>query len=70
MRKTVDLTTIDTLNKEGKTQKVISKGAVRRALCPSTLIQRRKGGQDLVEKNRFAHPILMFDDHCELDFSN
>ncbi len=44
MGKTADLTvvqktTIDTLHKEGKTQKVIAKeAAVHRALCPSTYI--------------------------------
>ncbi len=48
MGKTADLTvvqktTIDTLHKEGKTQKVIAKEAdVHRALCPSTLIERRR----------------------------
>ncbi|KAI4894194.1 hypothetical protein NFI96_025616 [Prochilodus magdalenae] len=36
--------TIDTLHKEGKTQKVIAKRlAVHRALCPSTLIERTYG---------------------------
>ncbi len=52
MGKTADLTvvqktTIDTLHKEGKTQKVM---AVHRALCPSTLIERRREGKDVVEK--------------------
>ncbi len=55
MGKTADLTvvqktTIDTLHKEGKTQKVIAKEAVHRALCPSTLIERRREGKDVVEK--------------------
>ncbi len=56
MGKTADLTvvqktTIDTLHKEGKTQKVIAKRlAVHRALCPSTLIERRREGKDVVEK--------------------
>ncbi len=58
--KTADLTvvqktTIDTLHKEGKTQKVIAKEAVwlalHRALCPSTLIKRRREGKDVVEKS-------------------
>ncbi len=49
MGKTADLTvvqktTIDTLHKEGKTQKVIAKEAgVHRALCPSTLNREAKG---------------------------
>ncbi|KAI2661099.1 Transposable element Tc1 transposase [Labeo rohita] len=53
MGKTADLTvvqktTIDTLHKEGKTQKVIAKEAgVHRALCPSTLIERRREGKDV-----------------------
>ncbi len=56
MGKTADLTvvqktTIDTLHKEGKTQKVIAKEAVHRALCPSTLIERRREGKDVVEKS-------------------
>ncbi len=57
MGKTADLTvvqktTIDTLHKEGKTQKVIAKeAAVHRALCPSTLIERRREGKDVVEKS-------------------
>ncbi len=56
MGKTADLTvvqkmTIDTLHKEGKTQKVLQKRlAVHRALCPSTLIERRREGKDVVEK--------------------
>ncbi len=55
MGKTADLTvvqktTIDTLHKEGKTQKVIAK-EVHRALCPSTLIERRREGKDVVEKS-------------------
>ncbi len=55
MGKTADLTvvqktTIDTLHKEGKTQKVIAKEA-HRALCPSTLIERRREGKDVVEKS-------------------
>ncbi len=56
MGKTADLTvvqktTIDTLHKEGKTQKVIAKEAgCSRALCPSTLIERRREGKDVVEK--------------------
>ncbi len=42
----------DTLHKEGKTQKVIAKKrrAVHRALCQSTLIERRREGKDVVEK--------------------
>ncbi len=57
MGKTADLTvvqktTIDTLHKEGKTQKFIAKRlAVHRALCPSTLIERRREGKDVVEKS-------------------
>ncbi len=57
MGKTADLTvvqktTIDTLHKEGKTQKVMQKRlAVHRALCPSTLIERRREGKDVVEKS-------------------
>ncbi|KAI2656570.1 30S ribosomal protein S16 [Labeo rohita] len=52
MGKTADLTvdqkmTIDTLHKEGKTQKRL---AVHRALCPSTLIEWRREGKDVVEK--------------------
>ncbi len=56
MGKTADLTvvqktTIDTLHKEGKTQKVIANRlAVHRALCSSTLIERRREGKDVVEK--------------------
>ncbi len=55
MGKTADLTvvqktTIDTLHKEGKTQKVIAKETgCHRALCPSTLIERRREGKDMVE---------------------
>uniref|UniRef100_A0A9J7XZD2 Transposase Tc1-like domain-containing protein n=1 Tax=Cyprinus carpio carpio TaxID=630221 RepID=A0A9J7XZD2_CYPCA len=49
MGKTADLTavqktTIDTLHKEGK------RLAVHRALCPSTLIERRREGKDVIEK--------------------
>ncbi len=57
MGKTADLTvvqktTIDTLHKEGKTQKVMQKRlAVHRALSPSTLIERRREGKDVVEKS-------------------
>ncbi len=53
--KTADLTvvqkmTIDTLHKEGKTQKVIAKEAGCSELCvPSTLIERRREGKDVVE---------------------
>ncbi len=56
MGKTADLTvvqktTIDTLHKEGKTQKVIAidgtELAVHRALCPSTLIEKGR----MKEKN-------------------
>ncbi len=52
MGKTADLTvvqktTIDTLHKEGKIQKVIAK----EALCPSTLIERRREGNYVVEKS-------------------
>ncbi len=56
MGKTADLTvvqktTIDTLHKEGKTQRSLQKRlAVHRALCPSTLIERRREGKDVVEK--------------------
>ncbi len=56
MGKTADLTvvqktTIDTLHKEGKTQKVIAKEAgCSQSLCPSTLIERRREGKDVVEK--------------------
>ncbi len=57
MGKTADLTvvqktTIDTLHKEGKTQKVIAKEAgCSQSLCPSTLIERRREGKDVVEKS-------------------
>ncbi len=57
MGKTADLTvvqktTIDTLHKEGKTQRSLQKRlAVHRALCPSTLIERRREGKDVVEKS-------------------
>ncbi len=61
MGKTADLTvvqktTIDTLHKEGKTQKVIAKEAgcsqsVQVSKCPSTLIERRREGKDVVEKS-------------------
>ncbi len=58
MGKTADLTvvqktTIDTLHKEGKTQKrsLQKRLAVHRALCPSTLIERRREGKDVVEKS-------------------
>ncbi len=56
MGKTADLTvvqktTIDTLHKEGKTQKVIAKEAGCSELCPSTLIERRREGKDVVEKS-------------------
>ncbi len=61
MGKTVDLTvvqktTIDTLHKGGQDTrsfcKVIAKRlAVHRALCPSTLIERRREGKDVVEKS-------------------
>ncbi len=56
MGKTADLTvvqktTIDTLHKEGKTQRSLqNRLAVHRALCPSTLIERRREGKDVVEK--------------------
>ncbi len=56
MGKTADLTvvqktTIDTLHKEGKTQKVIAKEAgCSQSSCPSTLIERRREGKDVVEK--------------------
>ncbi len=54
MGKTADLTvvqktTIDTLHKEGKTQKVIAK-EVHRALCLSTLIERRREGKDVYKQ--------------------
>ncbi len=53
MGKTADLTvvqktTIDTLHKEGKTQKVIAKEA---GCSQSTLIERRREGKDVVEKS-------------------
>ncbi len=57
MGKTADLTvvqktTIDTLHKEGKTQSSLQKRlAVHRALCPSTLIEKRREGKDVVEKS-------------------
>ncbi len=57
MGKTADLTvvqktTIDTLHKEGKTQRSLQRSlAVHRALCPSTLIERRREGKDVVEKS-------------------
>ncbi len=57
MGKTADLTvvqktTIDTLHKEGKTQRSLQKRlAVHRALCPSTLIERRREGKDVVAKS-------------------
>ncbi len=56
MGKTADLTvvqktTIDSLHKEGKTQRSLqNKLVVHRALCPSTLIERRREGKDVVEK--------------------
>ncbi len=57
MGKTADLTvvqktTIDTLHKEGKTQRSLQKRlAVHRALSPSTLIEGRREGKDVVEKS-------------------
>ncbi len=53
MGKTADLTvvqktTIDTLHKEGKTQKVIANKA---GCSQSTLIERRREGNDVVEKS-------------------
>ncbi len=57
MGKTADLTvlqktTTDTLHKEGKTQRSLQMSlAVHRALCPSTLIERRREGKDVVEKS-------------------
>ncbi len=56
MGKTADLTvvqktTIDTLHKEGKTQKVIAKEAgCSQSSVSSTLIERRREGKDVVEK--------------------
>ncbi len=55
MGKTADLTvvqktTIDTLHKEGK-RSLQKRLAVHRALCPSTLIERRREGKDVVEKS-------------------
>ncbi len=56
MGKTADLTvvqkmTIDTLYKEGKTQRSLQKRlAVHRALCPSTL-KRGEGKENVVEKS-------------------
>ncbi len=65
MAKTADLTvvqktTIDTWHKEGKTQKVIAKKrlAVHRALCPSTLIERRREGKDVVETSNWDNRTL------------
>ena len=51
MRKSADLTVaqktiIDTLHKEGKTQKVIAK----EALCPRILTESRREGKDVVKK--------------------
>ncbi len=57
MGKTADLTvvqktTIDTLHKEGKTQKVIAKEAgCSQSSVSSTLIERRRQGKDVVEKS-------------------
>ncbi len=56
MGKTADLTvvqktTIDTLHKEGKTGWRQKRLAVHRALCPSTLIERRREGKDVVERS-------------------
>ncbi len=57
MGKTADLTvvqktTIDTLHKEGKIFLSLQKRlAVHRALCRSTLIERRREGKDVVEKS-------------------
>ncbi len=57
MGKTADLTvvqktTIDTLHKEGKTQKVIAKEAgCSQSSVSSTLIERRREGKDVVEKS-------------------
>ncbi len=57
MGKTADLTvvqktTIDTLHKEGKTQKVIAKEAgCSQSSVSSTLIEGRREGKDVVEKS-------------------
>ncbi len=57
MGKTADLTvvqktTIDTLHKEGKTQKVIAKEAgCSQSSVSNTLIERRREGKDVVEKS-------------------
>ena len=57
MGKTADLTvvqktTIDTLHKEGKTQKSLLKRlAGHRALCPSKLKDSQREGKDVVEKS-------------------
>ncbi len=56
MGKTADLTvvqktTIDTLHKEGKTQRSCKRGWLFTELCPSTLIERRREGKDVVEKS-------------------
>ncbi len=56
MGKTADLTvvqktTIDTLHKRLRHKRSLQKRlAVHRALCPSTLIERRREGKDVVEK--------------------
>ncbi len=56
MGKTADLTvvqktTIDTLHKEGKTQRSLQKRlAVHRALCPKHINREAKGRKDMVEK--------------------
>ncbi len=56
MGKTADLTvvqktTIDTLHKEGKTQKVIAKEAGCSQSSVSKHIERRREGKDVVEKS-------------------
>ncbi len=58
MGKTADLTvvqktTIDTLHKgRARHKRSFEKRlAVHRALCPSTLIERRRDGKDVVEKS-------------------
>jgi len=56
MGKTADLrvvqkTTIDTLHKEGKTQKVIAKEAGCLLCVQAHLIERRREGKDVVEKS-------------------
>ncbi len=56
MGKTADLTvvqktTIDTLHKEGKTQKVMQRGWLSQSSVSKHIIERRREGKDVVEKS-------------------